>query len=124
MTDKPTKEQVKEFWEWYGFKVEYCHHKYCAYEDKNHTHIYPPDKVGKKNIDYGAINSYPKLDLNSLFKHAVPLALEKLARGKGGDIYLAKWSLLIRWMEIWDIIKDPTLALFWVLRQVKEKSNE
>ncbi len=136
--DKPTDAQMKEFWEWYGWKVEMCHHKYCAYEDKNHSHIYPPDKVGKQGIDYGAVNGYPKIDLNNLFKYAVPkldictriefhmnpvkgerewVAVIQVPQWRGQELDYKSVS----WCD-----QDPALALFWALDKVRkeEKSNE
>jgi hypothetical protein len=117
---EPAEAQIKEFWEWCGFTVELCHHKYCAYGNKNHTHIYPPDKVGR-SVDYGAVNDYPKLDFNNLFEFAVPLVLKSLEK-QGYVIPLA--GFFDRWYTlIVDLKLSPKNALFWVCEEVIHAKN-
>ena len=52
----------------------------------------------------------PEIDLNFLFKYAWDKAVEEISEKEKLSLYVAKWTLLIRWMEMWDIIKDPAEA--------------
>ncbi len=109
---KPTDEQVKEFWEKLGVKGEYYVH----------------DTFGEFGGRVTGMK-YPPIDLNNLFKYAVPKLL-------GGDRYLFitfdvtsneaglvaceistlrfsdEGATRIKW-EASD--NDPALALFWAI---------
>jgi len=106
--DKPTKEQIKEFWEWCGVKQD-------------------SDRSWRDANGLGVLIStvQPDLDLNSLFKFAMP----KLP--KDYDIYLSRhWEKpgiyscciqnIIRkgFRPIFVEDEDPALALFWVIQEV------
>uniref|UniRef100_A0A6M3JNV7 Uncharacterized protein n=1 Tax=viral metagenome TaxID=1070528 RepID=A0A6M3JNV7_9ZZZZ len=54
VSEKPTNEQIKEFWEWCGFKVALG--KLYWYPDK----------------EFSPARRLPSVDLNNLFKYAVP----------------------------------------------------
>ena len=101
MVDKqPTQEQVKEFWEWCGFKLSV---KVVVSGD------------GPERIYYEAIypdgtkRLRPLIDLNNLFKYA----MAKLDQSR---YYKALSSIFLK-------NDDPALALFWALWQVKEVKN-
>lgn len=89
---KPTDEQVKEFWE------------RCDVP----TYV--------RLIDGKWVNILP-IDLNNLFKYAVP-RLEDWNMGKceNGDV----WVTVHNGRELFEVKdKDPALALFWALREVR-----
>jgi hypothetical protein len=104
--EQPTQEQKKEFWEWCGLRwtSRWTHQYpqgYWTYLD-NYVHIEPPT-----------------LDLNNLFKYAVPkLHYLSLEFGNTSQAYLAQTALTIT-----DKLKakkdvDPALALFWAIWKV------
>ncbi len=97
--DKPTDEQVKEFWEWCGQERYYC----------------------GKEID---IQHFPRIDLNNLFKYAVPKALDKLETRfdtltntiRGLELLFPKWiDNLRKGYSVED-------ALFWAIYEVMKNS--
>ena len=121
--DKPTEEQIREFWEWCGLLYE-------GYGNAN--------RLKAKNL--------PPIDLNNLFKYAVPKLLEEY------NIESYSFKQCDNWyyseVNIWrkgstkhsfeilhdehiakhfeqgtDLDEITALALFWALWQVKE-SNE
>jgi hypothetical protein len=93
MTDRqPTKEEIQKFWEWCGLvKNPWTSHWFC-----NHIEI------------------ELTLDLNNLFKYAVP-NLKKT--------YYSKYNIVISLISDWatsilyDNDKDPALALFWAIME-------
>ncbi len=110
--NEPTQVQVREFWEGYGVEVE---------EDVYHGDF--PDQEGYETIVY-----LPKpIDLNNLFKYAVPIAIEIIMTKIFKNISLekAREAFLMFWLKEWDRSEDPALALFWALDKVrKEVRNE
>lgn len=110
---KPTEEQIKEFWEWCGWHIKE-EASYSSFFGSNQVTIYymSPDGVGEESL--------PPIDLNSLFKYAVPKFFEEC-----GEVELA--TVLDRWIE--DILrgitsydyKEVALALFWALYKVMEE---
>jgi len=109
LPDKPTQEQIKEFWEWCGFR-HFVETKYSRSVEKWE---YPKPYGVKRDRSY-----LPDIDLNNLFKYAVPKIREQLK-----DEYLGFSDLMIRWMS--DILdsKDPTLALFRALDKVRRQDD-
>jgi len=118
---KPTDEQIKEFWERFGVKA-YTH---TGHED---DYQYPNKHWGKQ----------PKIDLNNLFKYAVP----KLMEGHSNHLDLTVRRFIapnegdlvnLIACEIWSdngngcvlrSDKDPALALFWAIREaIHERSK-
>ena len=86
---QPTEEQLKKFWEKCGFKQ----HTPIGYR-----YIYP---------DY-RIAPLPPIDLNNLFKYAVP----KLTKPELTYV-LNDWNIRMLLFG-----QDPALALFWALYEV------
>jgi hypothetical protein len=103
---KPTEEQIKEFWEWCGFKP---YKGICGY-------WIPPDNK--------AADILPELDLNNLFKYAVPKLIKELPLGTltlecfnggkwiceftgydGAEAEDTNLSLALFW-AIWKVIND------------------
>ena len=114
--DKSTQEQIKEFWEWCGFKYvrvdDIPWHKkpedyLTNYWYANNHWVYPD---GSKNKDA------PPIDLNNLFKYAVP----KLHNDY--KIWLTYFPEFDTYnAQIGDSsisLKDPALALFWAIWEV------
>ena len=114
--EQPTKEQIKEFWEWCGFTLR------C-----------PPEKDA-----YGrGIWNYPEgtygnleLDLNNLFKYAVPKLRDnyqyELIGWNEGQHKAIINKLQKGWAETYTtaIDKDPALALFWAIWEVMENGTD
>ena len=124
---EPTNKQIKEFWEWCGWVNEITRtpplNIFGGDDIYNWTR---PDKV----IHYKEL---PPVDLNNLFKYAVP----KL-RKKGclfthefrleptrftGLFVVAIWRSGEEWM-VCKTDEDPALALFWALWEVMKDGEE
>lgn len=109
--NEPTEWQVKELWEWCGLNSK---HEFVPIgfdgmkECKKCGEMYP-----------NPVRShcpYPEIDLNNLFKYAVPL----LDRGEV-QVYPGKVSYAIAQKGDKYCVhshKDPALALFWAAREV------
>jgi hypothetical protein len=114
-----TKEEIKEFWEWCGFKpVDTVINGF-----KYHEWIHP---------DGLQTNWLPEIDLNNLFKYAVPKVTQidlwtntQWSEAKH-TVIPAEYGATVK---LYDEYKfgngkdtDPALALFWAIYQViKEK---
>ena len=108
---KPTQEQIKEFWEGYGVDGE----------EETYTR-------GKQAGEFTGRIIYPPIDLNNLFKYAVPKALIMLAK-KGYVPPLMK--LLQMWYdELVTLtgdssnVQDAADALFWTLDKIRKEQNK
>ena len=99
--NQPTYKQIREFWEWCGFTNIRGERELC---------LYPEDK------GTGRYNYLPTIDLNSLFKWAVPVAIKAIMIESECDKELAYAILFKRWLQI----GYDALALFWALWKVKE----
>jgi len=103
----PTQEQVKEFWEWCGFKkvdnpTVYCKWAYC-YPDGN---LY-------------SFKGFPPIDLNNLFKWAVPGAIQEMLGELSYDRRSAVRALFKEWLNNNpNGTDDFALALFWAIWKV------
>lgn len=102
---KPTKGEVREFWEWCGLKFVQCD---CVNPGLyNHSHV--EDSNGY------IIGKLPPIDLNSLFKYAIP----KMAKGHEIRLIIPPNTIdrFIAYIGHNNGIenKDPALALFWAI---------
>ena len=98
MTDKqPTLEQIKEFREWCGFKL--VNDIVWIDEHDNRIHVESP------------------IDLNNLFKYAVPATIEKLQSRHHCSYKRAEHELFRRQMSKTKT-NEYVLALFWVVWEV------
>ncbi len=113
---EPTEAQVKEFWEWCGFKR--------LPEGKKGWHYERTVKVmnwlAPDQTEYFMSLPYlPRIDLNSLFKYAVPKVgkweLGLLPNGKVYATVLGEGQQILH--KAYD--NDPALALFWALKEVQ-----
>jgi len=107
---EPTQEQIKEFWEW------------CGFQKKKGAGYWQPSTYLTLTLDL------PPIDLNNLFKYAVP----KLGSPVMLSTYLDETEAILPalFVDEEDIFslpisvkdKDPALALFWALWEVKRGS--
>ena len=131
---KPTQEQIKEFWEWCGLihinnpiPIEAANSCEAIAIDKPLNGWYCPD-YAKGTSKLISFKETPIIDLNNLFKWAVP-KLEEI----GLDIELKrtiepKWRVIIsNYTDRPPTMGDddnPALALFWAIwKVVKEEQN-
>ena len=106
---EPTDEQIKEFWEWCGF----------WYNEKEMGSTWVGGKWHHRTHYYDW-RELPPIDLNNLFKYAVPKALDKLETRfdtltntvRGLEMLFAKW---IQNMSRGYSVED---ALFWAIYEV------
>ncbi len=121
MEDKElTQEQVKMLWEWCGFKqLEAGRGGYHFRSTKKIWNWLPPGETER----HKSIPFLPPVDLNNLFKYAVP----KLERVKLYHVahYLDYRAEVQLADDAGDIISganrlnpDPALALFWAIWQI------
>ena len=111
---KPTEAQVKEFWEGYGWKQS---------DGGFYKH---PSIAGAEYYDYATQGTLPPIDLNNLFKYAVPVAIAILAIqpiGCPSIIQIYKW-IFERWAEELKEESDPTTALFKALDKVRRHDGK
>lgn len=109
---KPNKEQAKKFWERFGFRRVNCPEPEIEWA---YTH---PDG------GYYSFKGYPPIDLNNLFKYAVPKYIELDSSGDSpNNIDNAYRRLFERWLKRlhWDNWQDPALSLFWAIYKVIEQ---
>ena len=90
----PTDEQIQEFWEWCGFKFSYP---------------IPPHII---NPDGETCDDELGIDLNNLFKYAVPKVRKELSPLNYG---MVMYDWLHQFVET---DKDPALALFWAIYEI------
>ena len=110
---QPTEEQVKKFWEWCGFRQN-------LYQDTSGILYDTPDNLHCIGL--------PPIDLNNLFKYAVP----KLHREQGQVTIESRFT-----GDVWEYhasfgcgssgiskAETPELALFWAIWKVIPKENK
>ena len=106
---QPTEAQIKEFWEWCGFgqNTTYGEGQFYNYPD-------------------GGSARLPELDLNNLFKYAVP----KVAMPVMLSTYLGETEAILPayFPDEEDLMSeplsiknnDPALALFWAIKEATQ----
>ena len=102
---EPAAEQIKKFWEWCGFRLDY-------------GMWYSPvkDSLGR---EHGRI-APPELDLNNLFKYAVPKMEAVTIECDNGQTSVRVIKLP---NVFYAVNKDPALALFWAIWEVIHKES-
>ena len=99
----PTQEQMKVVWEWCGFEYREGWVRPWVYPlSLNHLH-----------------GNMPKINLNNLFKYAVPIAIKIIMAEQECDEELAYAILFKKWLQI----GYDALALFWALDKVRNETN-
>ena len=99
---EPTQEQINELWEWCGFRTD-------------------KDPLWWVNDEVAIPKHLFNVDLNNLFKYAVPKFEQCCIESMGGGHYGARVSL-------GDTLgqgegKDPALALFWAIYEVMKDDS-
>jgi len=102
---EPTQEQVKELWEWCGFRLA---------DGSGYL-------LAECPIEYPLGFHLPIIDLNNLFKYAVPKDADvQVSTGRGLAGEINRWVVAIgisgKWYRAED--KDAALALFWAIYEV------
>lgn len=119
---KPTEEQIKKVWEWCGWRQ--------LAEGKRGFHYERTQKVmnwlAPDDVDLVYGHPYlPRIDLNSLFKWAVPKVIAKLeSRFDTKENLIRGLALLFdRWLR--KISENYSLedALFWAIYKVMEAAD-
>jgi hypothetical protein len=116
---QPTKEQIKKFWEWCGFKPITTAEKYPEISTNR-----PDDIVAWNYPDGNGDYHLPEIDLNNIFRYAVPKLLNGQCElytsigDKRGSCLARVWFGFYEHKEAYN--NDPALALFWVIWQVIE----
>jgi len=108
--EKPTQEQIREFWEWCGFeraRFEPTVKGVSKYQYEVGYWVYP-DNITDKMI---WSQELPSIDLNNLFKYAVPKLDKELAL-----TILRSWVFNI--LTTKPAKDNPALALFWPIYKV------
>lgn len=109
--EQPTEEQIREFWEW-------CADRWESFNEDKHRHYL----FGEEWVE-----DEPPIDLNSLFKYAVPKVNELGYTVRINQVGLERiWQVSVEMIDDWHHRRgvDPALPLFWAIWQVKEKQYE
>jgi len=109
--DKPTYKQLEEFWEWCGFrKVE---PKYCKVCKRQEPSYWLKEGIGKRLDE-------PDLDLNNLFRYAVPnlvgINIERNYSVEDSPLWSVDVCAGSKWEQVCNA--DLALALFWAIWEV------
>jgi len=116
MNKQPTQEQIKELWEWCGLKQN-------GFGNWGIWNGFCLDLL-PDNSNWGDNIKHPTIDLNNLFKYAVPKLLTVRIYGNVPFHYQVQVSLPpteeVHVPELiqGDWYKDPALALFWAIWEV------
>ena len=111
---KPTKEQIKEFWEGYGFVNEITRSPSLSGFGGDDVYNWTrPDKVIHSK-------ELPPIDLNNLFEYAVPDGTY-VSFTPGGNCTIKLTDNRVFQNSPVRARIDLALALFWALWQVKEE---
>jgi len=107
MDREPTKEEIREFWEWCGLTLI------------PHTDRYSSGTQNWIEYQYGGTRvDKPELDLTNLFRYAVPALNEKLDRHIQLTQVMSGWECNIGLGDITYTDDDPAMALFWAIWEV------
>ena len=112
--NEPTEEQIKKFWEWYGWRRvpegKKAFHYECCQKVMN---WYAPDNQER------SYKSLPPIDLNNLFEWAVPNTIKEIME-KWKITYNQARRKLVRWWleEMERVNQKDELALFWAINKV------
>ena len=103
---QPTQAQIKVLWKWCGLKEGTC------------GWLYDPDNRPDLPI-------FPSIDLNNLFKYAVPKAIDIIMAEQECSSNVAYAILFKKWEQELELdIPNHEGTLFWVLDKVREVSND
>jgi len=108
--NKPTEAEIKRFWEWCGFKA--------GTPASNGVFYWDLDSPTGEHLYFSL--DLPPIDLNNLFKYAVPGIKDLLAIkfGEATDGWHCDMKI---GEEIYGLrAENPALALFWAICKVRE----
>jgi len=116
MKSQPSESEIKEFWESCGFKqLEPGRGGYHYQNTKKVWNWLPPSEVER----HKSIPFLPSINLDSLFKYAVPNVIDKIMAEGGCSSDVAYEILFKKWLQELQLnIPHATLALFWVLSEL------
>ena len=120
MNKQPTKTQIKTLWEWCGFKF------IQPIESGAVDVIYPDGSMCLSP----SILALPHLDLNNLFKYALPklqwfiVNIEHIEVSCEFYVTLTDFYLAQPCKEYKSKHKDPAIALFWAIWQIITLNKE
>jgi len=119
MTEKqPTRRQLKKFWEWCGVRYE---------PTGDWIKVILPDG-GWCRVLLKSWAIEPPLDLNNLFKYAVPkVRYVGLTKPDGKDVYsvgVRNGPGIVGYEKYSFDMSDPALALFWAIEKLIDKERE
>ena len=114
MINAPTQEQIKKFWEW------------CGFTDVNYNSL---GAIGQKwSGRFGGVKSgwqYLDIDLNNLFKYAVPkLQYQVILKNIRDGWHCMLFNSEKERPRIEATNKDPALALFWAIWEAIRKLSK
>lgn len=115
MDTQPTQEQVQKFWEWCGFKRLPEGRSGYHFEHGQKVMNWMPPGAKDDLSTWQSLDYTPPIDLNNLFKYAVPIVLYKLE--ERGFKY-ALGVLFDQWQRRYQEHKDFDTALFWAIWEV------
>ncbi len=132
--DKPTKEQIKEFWEWCGLKWFWNHNPNCtcgAKDDDDSERSWCYHKNGEWELATRFRNEPMTINLTNLFKYPIPKLTQKYIELEIHFDYLAKsdsWNVALldgfydksesNYLIAVKNDKDPAQGLFWAIWEV------
>ena len=122
MNREPTKEEIKRFWEYWGFVFEEHNSRFEHWW----TYFAPEDMLLEWHEKHQK-TGFPPLDLNSLFRYAVPkLEGFRINISRTKFVVAPQWEIAIynAYKQSFEKGEDPALALFWALDKVREANNE
>ena len=112
----PSDKEMREFWEWCGFKRANKRAFHYEWGKRVADWLYPADPPYTKR-------DLPELDLNNLFKYAVPKLSDawalRITKYVGSPLFHIELTYCtLKYDEIKREDKDPALALFWAIWEV------
>ena len=116
---KLTKRELKKFWEWCGIKYEPDQDCFKV--------IFPDGEWYNFGQDWKMGRMEPPLDLNNLFKYAVPKVVEELrARPDVRHIHNAYGRLFNMWLEeLFSVgYKELAAALYQAIQKARKKDEK
>lgn len=102
----PSDNQIREFWEWCGFHFQKLEELKPQYRHEGNL---------RWVFSSGEIGGLPPIDLNNLFKYAVPKLRQVNLVYLGQQFHAEVWKGISYGKEAGF---DPTLALFWAIWEV------
>ena len=116
---EPTQEQIKKFWVWCGFRVV------KSGTGKSLGYIYDIPVIDQRETwvysNADEQEDPPEIDLNNLFKYAVPKIKQYNLTVFPDDVWA--WHIVSEYGNVIfeSLHTDPALALFWAIWEVMDE---